>query len=62
MPYKKMLLIYDREGRRYFAGWEGEFPIWSDEIDLARVQSDQKEADNNYEMLRALGYDVKVQG
>lgn len=62
MSYKKMLLLYDREGKRYFAGWNGEMPLWSDDIELARVQSNQKEADINYEILRDLGYDVSIQG
>lgn len=65
MPYKKALFIYSYDDRQYFAGWENgrlNHPLWSGEIDLAHVYTSQKQADDDYEILKRLGFDVEVRG
>jgi len=57
---KTMILIYDRDGKRYFSGWSGECPVWSDEISRQNIYSSQKQADDDYELLRELGFNVEV--
>lgn len=58
---RQVYLIYNREEKRYYAGTDGDdLPIWSDEVDLARIYTVPKDADDQYEILRQLGYDVEV--
>lgn len=61
MAKKNMILIYDRDRKRYFIGWSGERPMWSDEISQQNIYSSQKQADDDYELLKQLGFNVEVQ-
>lgn len=65
MPYRKALFIYSYDDNQYFAGWNDGVvghALWSQEIDLAHVYTSQKEADSDYETLKALGINVEVRG
>jgi hypothetical protein len=65
MTYKRAMFIFSHDDKRYFAGWNNGIvghALWSEEIDLGRVYTSQKEADETYEILRGLGFDVEVQG
>lgn len=55
-----MIVIYDRDNDRYFIGWNGESPLWSDDISKRADQSSQKQADDNYELLKQLGFNVEI--
>jgi hypothetical protein len=48
---KRMIVIYDRDNDRYFIGWNGESPLWSDEISGKAQQLSRNQADDNYELL-----------
>lgn len=60
----KALFIVSHDDDTWFAGWnhgKKSDPLWAQDIHLARVYTNQNEADTDYEALRVLGYDVEVQ-
>lgn len=62
MTYKKIFYLYDVDRRRFFSGWMGETPMWSDEMERLQPYSSKKSADDDYEILKRLGFSVIVEG
>ncbi len=61
MTLKKVYLIFDREHKQYFAGFSNDAPTWSIGIEAAHPYYDQKSADEDYEEIKKLGFDVMVE-
>lgn len=62
MSFKKLYLIQNRENRQYFAGFSGSLATWATMIENAHPYYSQKDATEDYEKLKALGFDVLVEG
>lgn len=62
MSVKKVYLIFDRENKKYFAGFSSGSPTWANQIEAAHPYYEQSQADDDYEKLRELGFDVMVEG
>jgi hypothetical protein len=62
MSLKKVLVIFDRENKLYFAGFSNGKPTWAQGIEAAHPYYHQDEADEDYESLKEQGFDVMVEG
>jgi hypothetical protein len=59
---QKIYTIYDKENHLYFAGWSSGKATWSLKIESAHPYYSRDEAAEDYEILRASGREVMVEG
>lgn len=57
---RRIYTIYDRENKQYFAGFSKGEPTWAKNIENAHPYYTQEEADEEYEQVKELGFDVEV--